>query len=110
MTKRSASFLVRSLSDQHYAKGAGQDVQVKPRRPVADVERVVRDSLFKRRIAAAADLPEAGQTGQSFGIHVQLIVLVEIGIRERSRTDQAHFADQHVPQLRQLVETRATEN
>src|SRR6185503_1027506 len=86
--------------------GPEQDLDVRPERPVDDVEVVERDHVLERD-TGAEDLPRAGHTRRQVETAAvpagHLLVLVD---DERARTDQAHLAAQHVDELRELVERR----
>src|SRR5262245_53263312 len=83
-----------------------ENVEVKPQRFVPNVEEVVR--LLSRQIAIATggDLPKAGQPWWNAGPDcLELVVeAVDVVVGERPRTDHAHVAAKHVPDLRQLVD------
>ena len=65
---------------------------------------------FERRTVARRDLPQAGNAG----FHVEApelvkFVMVDLVDRMRPRSDQAHLAAQHVPELREFVEAVAAD-
>src|SRR4051812_13009446 len=83
------------------------DLQVQPPRGVFDVLQVVLDPFLEigPRTAGAADLPEAGDAGayaqpRLAPRRAELIFVVRAG----TRADDRHVPEQHVEELRQLVE------
>src|SRR5918999_2385543 len=94
---------------EHRGYGPRDDLDVRGDRRVRQVAPVVLDALVVSDVTAAADLPEAGETGPCRQIGVLAAagaVLLELALDDRSRADEAHVALDHVDQLRQLVETR----
>ena len=69
------TFLLRAAAGKHNVHRLKQDLNIAPQGPVVDVLDVQLDDFFKiLDVAAAADLPQAGDAG----LHGQA-VLVEIG-------------------------------
>ena len=69
-----------------------------------------RPSVSKSARVSAADLPQAGDAG----LHRQpaampQVVALDLARERRPRADEAHLAAQHVQELRQLVEARASQ-
>src|SRR5436190_15718257 len=101
--------LVRVLVTQSMNHRHEQDLHVQHQRPVLDVVEVVLDAHADRGVAApAVHLRPAGHAGAHF---VAQHVLRELGAELldelralRPRPDHAHVAEEHVEELRQLVE------
>ena len=75
------------------------------RRRVLDVPDVVFEPLRPRDRVATVDLCPPGDTRERFEASaLALRVAVDVDHRQGSRTDQAHVALDHRPQLRQLVQ------
>src|SRR4051812_22360214 len=87
--------------------GSEKYADIEPERPLLDVLPVkVDDVLEVEHFAPSAHLPEAGDAGLGVeATEVVVLVRLEIGLEEGSRTDERHLADQNVEQLRQLVQT-----
>jgi hypothetical protein len=92
--------------DEHRHRGAQQDLHVAPEGRAGDIGDVERHALGVAGVAAAADLPRAGQarTDREVVLRRGAVVGGELPGLHRPRADQAHLALQHVDQLRQLVE------
>src|SRR5690242_1575970 len=60
-TRRTLERLARAVAAQYGWQGSGEDAQVQPERPIVDVLQVQTDPVVEPEIAAAADLPQAGQ-------------------------------------------------
>src|ERR687885_657201 len=111
MTTRTAALALRApatglalvRAGEERERRAREDLQVEPRRAVLDVPDVELDPLVPRQPRAAVDLRPAGDPR----LHVQppaLVrrVLLHLVAKRRPRSDQAHVATQHVPELRDL--------
>src|SRR6185436_9022352 len=90
------------------------DFQIEANRPVFDVIQVVLDSFLQRGVAApAVDLRPASQAGLYFvAEHVLRDLVLELFDEVRPfgpRTDNRHVAAHDIPELRNLVEVRASE-
>src|SRR5215212_7679437 len=95
--------------DRH--RGAEEDLEVEAERPGADVVEVEADHVVEGDLAAAADLPEAGDPGHRPQPPVlPVLVLVDLGGDRRARADQAHLAPEDVQQLGQLVDAGAADD
>ena len=85
--------------------GAPDEDDVEPDVPVADVPGVHLDAFVVGRIAAAAGLPHAGDTGAD---HVEVFdvraVFWDFGLDDGARADEAHFPFEDVEELGQFVE------
>ena len=76
-----------------------------------DVPDVEFDALRPRQRVATLDLCVTRDARTDLEPAALECVVVGHLLREGgARADQAHFADEHVPQLRQLVEARCTEH
>src|SRR5439155_17194983 len=100
---------VRARVAEHAGEGQQDDLDVEPERPVPDVVEVVLDATVERRVAAqSVHLRPAGDPG--LDVVAQHVAghrgakLVHVDWALRPRTHQAHLAEEHVPELRQLVE------
>src|SRR5947209_2100144 len=103
----------RQTSDSgtsHYNReGAQEDAQVGPKTPVLDVIEVQFHASSEGRVTPGGYLPSSGQAGgyiQPAQVFELIAVVIVEGVRPGA--DQAHVADQHVPELWQLVETIAS--
>src|SRR3989304_1444256 len=102
-----AASLVRAVGKQHDAYRANQQVHVQPGRPVANVVGVELHTLVVGRVVTARHLPEPRDTRCDHRVEtVVRPILLDLRGDDRPRADQAHFAADHVPDLRQLVEAR----
>src|SRR3954470_24122602 len=85
-----------------------ENAQVKPQIPVLDVLNIQFDVAFERWVSACRHLPQSGNSGNKVESAQMLeFVLTDVINRVRAGADQAHVAEQHVPQLRKLVQTIA---
>src|ERR1039458_1026454 len=90
--------------------GAGEDFQVEPERPVVDVLEIELHPLVEADLVASADLPDTGQTrfhGEAAA--VPRIVVLPLGWDGRPGADEAHVADENIPELRELVDAGAAQ-
>src|SRR5450631_508869 len=95
---------VRTATSQHGAGGLPQDHEVNSRRPVLHVVEVEAHGLFPRQIRATADLPKTGHARPHEQAPPHIVPgLLDTG-RQRARADKRHLTEQHVHQLRKLVE------
>src|SRR4051812_47785026 len=90
-------------------RGAQQDADVLPQRPVVDVGVVEAGPVLDGGVPAqTVDLGKAGDAGpHAVAGRVTRVGLAELGDEVRAfgaRADQAHVAPQDVPQLEQLVQ------
>ena len=90
----------------HQRRNRAQDqLDVTPEAPVGDVQVVQHQHLRERHLAAAADLPEAGQAGGEVEPAQAPVVHELVLVRDqRAGADQAHLTAQDVPELRELVD------
>src|SRR6478672_663376 len=95
---------VSSRSTKDRTCRAEENLQVEHERPVVDVPEVKAQGLLPGEVAAAADLPEAGEPRS----HAQApdrvrFVAGDLARQRRTRPDEGHLALENVDQLRQLV-------
>src|SRR6266404_1773492 len=85
--------------------GAQQNRSVQAERPVIDILQIQLHPLFKGEITATRNLPQTGESG----LHAKASFLPRFfhaeGIAQRQRpwAHDAHVAQQHIDELRQLV-------
>ncbi len=81
-----------------------------PKAPVADVPGVEVQAAVEADVAAAADLPEAGDAGGRHADDGQIPAnLLFLARQVRARADKAHLPFQHVEDLRQFIEAVFTD-
>ena len=85
--------------------GLEHDLEVEPERPLIDVGQVQLHPGLEIDLVASADLPDAGDPR----LHrepapLPALVLGDLVGDGRPRTDHAHVAHQHVPELGKLVQ------
>lgn len=88
-----------------------KNIYIQPKRPVLNIFQVEFQPFFKGQIAAAGDLPDAGDARldtEPFTLDAA-IEQVDIALGHRPGADQAHLAAEDVDQLRQLIDTGFTE-
>src|SRR5262249_22586455 len=105
----SRSDSVRARVAEYAHERQRDDLEVEAQRPVLDVVEVVLDAAIERRVPAeSVDLRPAGHAG----LHVMTqhvardlrAELIDVLRTFGPWADETHVADEHVPQLRQLVE------
>src|SRR5438128_566699 len=95
----------RSFARNHRWNGPEQDLQVQPERPLARVAQIQPDHPLVIQAAAAADLPEAGQSRPEVQPQTLVdVVIIEFVVEGRTGSNEAHFARQNVDQLGELIE------
>ena len=78
---------------------------------MAHVELVEPHPRLVAYVGSARDLPKSGDARLHRGVEPErLAVLDDLLVDDRSRPDDAHFAAEHVPHLRQLVEAELAEH
>src|SRR5258707_4625370 len=90
----------------HGPDGARQDPQIQPQRPVVDVLQVHAHPFIEIADAISpADLPQTRNawTHAELSLVPQLVPL-ELVRKRGARSNEAHVALEHAPQLRQLVQ------
>src|SRR5215510_14227536 len=103
--------------EQHDLHGVEQDQEVEEQRKILDVVEVVLQLLqriFNRGAVAIPDLRPAGEPrfhGQPFHVIRDFLLEALHELRSfRPRPDEAHVTEQHIDQLRELVQTGAAED
>src|ERR1035438_7747487 len=104
------SSLTHALARKHLPNCQDQNAKIKPKTPVVHVPHIKRELSVPADIITTVDLSPAGDTR----FHVMPpsllgCVILQILRQKWPRTNQAHLAGQHIPQLRQLVETKSAE-
>src|SRR4051812_40091408 len=93
-------------------EGHEHDLEIEQRAPILQVPEIALDALAEIGVAAQPlDLRPAGDARRGIVACVVVHDLVLEVLDElrplRARSDQAHFAAQHVPELRQLIDVPA---
>ncbi len=89
----------------HCLEGSEDDFQIKPQADVLEIANVKLNPLVIGHIIAPADLPGAGKAGPHCKIYVAARAIhLKFGNRNRPRANNAHVAQNDVPDLRQLIE------
>ena len=84
---------VRPLSCEDYVEGFEEEDYVQPEVPVSDVPAVEADAFFVVYVAAAADLPHAGDAGADHEVvFFEFAVSGEFFGNDGAGADEAHFA------------------
>src|SRR6266487_1043554 len=82
-----------------------ENLQIEGERPVLDVAQIEPDRLLPGQIRPAADLPQAGQARLDREPAPHLAAIARGLLRQcRPGPDQGHIPEQHVDELRKLVE------
>lgn len=93
-------------------KGAEEDLDIQPERPVVDVGKVEGDPFLEVFDAVAAgDLPETGEArlnteAAALGVFFDTIDFVN---GKRTRAHEAHFATEDIEELGKFVDAEAAE-
>src|SRR3954447_20269145 len=88
-TARPARGLVGALRLRDGVRRPGQDRQVETERPVLDVVEVEADAVLPGQVAAAADLPQAGDAGLDEQPALDVGgVFGDLARQRRTRTDE----------------------
>src|SRR5690349_12273720 len=86
------------------------DAKIHPQALALNIGYIELQPLIEIEVAAAADLPEAGDSGYNLQSR-SMPQPVGLGReRGRPRTDQAHIAKQNIEQLRQLIQARLAQD
>src|SRR5664279_6221677 len=102
---------VRATPAQDGQRGARDDLDVEPHRPVLDVVEVQPHEVVEAERRAPGDLPEARDARQhAVAAAVPGLEALVVAQRQRARADEAHLAAQHVPELGQLVDREAAQD
>src|SRR5919106_3786018 len=91
----------------HGWNGLEEDAQVFPDSPFPDVVGLQSNDRFEvGDQVTAADLPRSGHARLYIEAGVMVfLVEVDLGRERRPGPHQRHFSNQHIPKLRQLVQT-----
>lgn len=77
---------------------------------VVNVPGVHGEALVERKAAALVNLRPTGEAGaDEMAALLDFSVVRQILFEERARPDEAEFATENIPELRQLIETRAAQ-
>src|SRR5438552_3990675 len=97
---------MRASAPYHSRKRPYQNRKIEPQRPVFDVLPVEPHYLLEVDHAAAAPYLARARDPRlrTQPPEVMILVAQQVRLEERPRPDERHVADQHVPQLRQLVQ------
>lgn len=81
---------------------------ITPKRSTVDVVSIKGNPLAVRQVRTPADLPGSSyaRTDASVQRRVQTVVLLEFLAHDWAGANEAHVAQQHVPELRQFVQAR----
>src|ERR1017187_4668105 len=105
-----AQRLAGAEAGQDDGDGASEDFQVEPEGPVVDVLEVELHPLIEADLVAATDLPDAGQTRfHGKAAAMPWVVVLHLGRDGRPGSDEAHVADENIPELRKLVDAGAAQ-
>lgn len=90
---------------QYHRHGSPQQYHIQPDAPVVDVPAVHLHSFGIVYIASPAGLPHAGDTGKDGIVFFnEFVISLHFRLHDGSRSYEAHFAFQHVPELGEFVE------
>src|SRR5690606_16204174 len=107
---RDMTFAGNPCAREHRADRAEEDFQIQNEAEVIDVPRIESEPLVPAREVSSVD---GGPTGDAreHGVTPSLFgaVAIEVLDQQRPRTDQAHVPEQHVEELRELVQAQAAE-
>ena len=107
---RTARRSVRSLPGEHNLRGAGQDMKVQPRRPIANVITIQAHTIAISLPFPAGNLPQTGQARSDSAIQREVQPVGRyLLFHNWPWADQAHLSPQDVPELGKLVETCSPE-
>src|SRR5262249_5283971 len=103
--------LLCALTTDHCRQGRNENVEIEPKGSVADVKTILGALDSEIAVAARGDLPESGETRwhrYSKRLKFAIECIHVIG-RERARAHEAHVSPDHIPQLRQFIQTGASQ-
>src|SRR5438046_1083804 len=90
--------------------GLEHDFQIKQDRPVFEIEQIHRDHLVERRFVCAAYLPVSGQARQTvYAFSLPWLIMSKFIWRTGPRTNQTHCTAMYIENLRQFIQTDATQ-
>ena len=100
--------LMRAVPPQDGGNGLGDDQQIAERRPGVDVVVVelhpVLEVTSLRPLICHRHVTPCGTLRRR---RAKRVVVLDLARQRRPRADQRHFAEQHVDEIRQLVDARA---
>src|ERR1044071_1210466 len=106
----------RTLSQQYGLDGVENDEDVECQRQILDVEKVVLQFLQRVLDAGAVGVPDLGPAGEAWPDDMTLPVernltreLADELWPRGTRPDETHVTFEDIPQLRQFIEPRATQ-
>ena len=108
--------LIRPFPKQNNGDCVEEDFEIEHHRLVLDVVQIEQHHLLEADLPPPRYLPETGHPRR--GVGSQLVVpgqailggdVLEVGNRERARTDEAHFALEHVEELGKLIDAEVPE-
>ena len=83
-----------------------ENIDVQPWRPVAHVIDIEPNTFLVGETIAAGNLPQTGDAGFDSPIVYEIfLIAADFLLHDRSGADKAHLACEHVPKLRQFIET-----
>ena len=100
--------LVSAFTRQNRTGCLQKNFDVEPEGPGASVLQVQTNHLVEPGPAATFDLPQARDSGLDFqhAAAMPKVVRFKFVRHRRTRPDQRHITDQHIPELRELIKTR----
>src|ERR1700722_9716739 len=102
--------LISAIAVKHNSHCPGEQVNIHPEGPVADIVRVVGDPFGIGRVIASGHLPESSQARNCLGIQgVGVFVFGYFKVHDGARTNQTHLAFDYVPELGQLIQAGLSE-
>lgn len=108
---KKATSLVCAVAFKNRLERFDDQLDVGTEVPVAHILVVQAHPFFKADVAAPADLPEAGESGNHGKTHlVPGKVFLDFGRKRRAGAYNGHVASQDVEKLRQFVQTEFAEN
>ena len=103
--------LVCAVAFKNRLECFGDQLDVGAEVPVAHILVVQAHPFLKADVAAPADLPEAGESGNHGKTHlVPGKVFLDFGRKRRAGAHNGHVASQDVEKLRQFVQTELAED
>ena len=98
--------LICTMSPEYDFHGFEQNPKVHQQRLLSYVVRIHDDSPAIIGVVAAGDLPKPGNSWLGSHVGGQVAPIAEhLVLHDGPRADEAHLATEHIPDLRQLIET-----
>src|SRR5215210_6851537 len=107
------TFMLESArATQYRGNRSEKNADIQPERPLLDVLPVEEYHILEiENFAPPAHLPESGNSRLRIEpSEMVILVLAEIRLEEGTRPDQRHVSDEHIEDLRQLVQTPASQS